>query len=73
MDAQLALPFREGRKHCTIYLNLTRDDVELIELGRQSAENFLIEHGYGNFEECIVDAIFPLLDAIIAEAKKEMP
>ena len=33
MEAQLALPFEEDRDTCTIYLNISREEVEWLKKG----------------------------------------
>ena len=50
------------------YLVLTKEEIEMLKLGKESMEEFLVEHNYSNYEEVIVDFVFPLLDAIEREA-----
>ena len=67
MDAQLALPFEEDRNNCTIYLNLSREDIEYLVEDRRR----LLEDKYFSHKD--EDTTLTLLDAIIAEAGKEIP
>ena len=72
MNAQLALPFEEGRDTCTIYLNLTREDVERLREGINLVDGLSSYHYYMEYNTT-KKFIVPLLWKILVEAKKETP
>lgn len=70
MDAQLAIPFEDGSPKCTIYLDLTREDLRLLQIVNKTLKQTAQQP---HLRYSLQELAIPLLDAIIAEAEKEIP
>jgi len=74
MDAQLAMPFEAGRPNCTIYLDLTRDDIKDLKEAMDGQGWFYSDGStYIELDDETKKTLIPLLQAIITEAEKEIP